>query len=245
MWIRQCDTCKEKKELKEFRKRSGDGPRHSNTCRVCEGNRKKVITPKQVNHTSIPVVKKCSTCGLEKDITLFPRRKAGKDGYRGQCKACYDSYCNVINKRSREKNKDKIRERRQKKWEEDKEGYAYYWRTYHKKNSHKRVQQAARYQKENKEKMYAHRHLKYMQKKGKAPPRLTWCQLCGKEVHHCRVVAHHADYNHPLSVVYLCTKHHSEIHKWLRDRGETINQYLVVDLEYTSLLEDILPTLAE
>lgn len=34
------------------------------------------------------------------------------------------------------------------------------------------------------------------------------CFVCGKEY----VEAHHADYNQPLSVTWLCVEHHKEIH---------------------------------
>lgn len=36
------------------------------------------------------------------------------------------------------------------------------------------------------------------------------CQICGKET---RVEAHHYDYKKPLDVIWVCRKHHIEIHR--------------------------------
>jgi hypothetical protein len=36
------------------------------------------------------------------------------------------------------------------------------------------------------------------------------CEVCGKE---SNVEAHHTDYNKPLQVIWLCKKHHEEIHR--------------------------------
>jgi hypothetical protein len=52
-------------------------------------------------------------------------------------------------------------------------------------------------------------------KNGSMPPNITWCQLCGRDVPQYRIHAHHADYDYPLSVVYLCPRHHAAIHKWI------------------------------
>ena len=35
------------------------------------------------------------------------------------------------------------------------------------------------------------------------------CFVCGEE----QVEIHHPDYSHPLSVTWLCNKHHTQIHK--------------------------------
>lgn len=42
------------------------------------------------------------------------------------------------------------------------------------------------------------------------------CQVCGEE----KVEAHHADYSNPLGVVWLCVKHHKEVHKMARELEE-------------------------
>lgn len=34
------------------------------------------------------------------------------------------------------------------------------------------------------------------------------CEICGEKI----VEAHHSDYSNPLEVIWLCNKHHNEIH---------------------------------
>ena len=37
----------------------------------------------------------------------------------------------------------------------------------------------------------------------------TACEICGAE----QVDAHHASYDHPLAVTWLCRKHHIQLHR--------------------------------
>jgi hypothetical protein len=48
--------------------------------------------------------------------------------------------------------------------------------------------------------------VKYAVKTGKLIK--TPCQVCGE----LKVEGHHPDYSRPLDVVWLCRKHHNEIH---------------------------------
>ena len=62
------------------------------------------------------------------------------------------------------------------------------------------------WKKNNPEKVKAHHLLRYAVRIGiviKKP-----CEICGD----INSMGHHADYNKPLEVMWLCSKHHKEIH---------------------------------
>lgn len=51
----------------------------------------------------IAVLKTCTKCGVEKDISCFSKKISAKDGLRSWCKSC----CKISGKRYREDNRDK------------------------------------------------------------------------------------------------------------------------------------------
>ena len=59
----------------------------------------------------------------------------------------------------------------------------------------------------NPEKHEAHKRLNIAVRSGKITRKN--CEVCGEEKTH----AHHNDYSKPLEVMWLCPKHHKEIHK--------------------------------
>lgn len=63
-------------------------------------------------------IKKCSKCGIEKDLSLFGKYKKSKSGYKSWCKECH----NKNNKKYREKNKEKNKEYF-KEWREENSDY--------------------------------------------------------------------------------------------------------------------------
>lgn len=94
-------------------------------------------------------MKKCITCGEEKDLFLFQKRKDSKDGYRNECKDCKEC-CNIRAKKYREyedrseyqkqhylKNKERINKRHKKHYENNKEMYRERDRRYYKNNKKK------------------------------------------------------------------------------------------------------------
>ena len=42
------------------------------------------------------ITKYCSTCGETKDINLFSRKKASKDGHSTKCKSCHNKYMKEV-----------------------------------------------------------------------------------------------------------------------------------------------------
>ena len=52
----------------------------------------------------------CIKCGLEKELSLFPKRKSGKDGHRNECKQCKQLIDAPSQLKWRENNKEKVRQ---------------------------------------------------------------------------------------------------------------------------------------
>ena len=52
--------------------------------------------------------KKCNKCGVEKDVTLFRKRKTSKDGLRNECKDC----SHLVYKKYSEKNSERLKEKK-------------------------------------------------------------------------------------------------------------------------------------
>lgn len=48
-------------------------------------------------------MKRCYNCGNTKEIHLFYRNRAKKDGYRDDCKDCYNAYMKKWNKENPDK----------------------------------------------------------------------------------------------------------------------------------------------
>lgn len=130
--------------------------------------------------------KSCSSCGCVKALTDFQVRRKSKDGRTASCKSC-------LSKR------DKARDtpERAKKREEYAKGVGKDISTKCKKAWAKRNPEQA---KANWSVSNAIRGGKIV----KGP-----CEICGNAI----AQAHHDDYNFPLKVRWLCTKHHNEWHK--------------------------------
>lgn len=92
----------------------------------------------------------CNKCGVEKELSKFPKNSSAKCGYRGDCKDCfrlikkeYDRKCYLKNIEKRKsyskdysiKNAEKIRARATKWAKENRERKNEYYREYNKKHS--------------------------------------------------------------------------------------------------------------
>lgn len=71
------------------------------------------------------------------------------------------------------------------------------------------------YRLKNKHKVRAHQKLRLAVKSGKLKKKA--CERCSDK----KTVAHHDDYNKPLSVIWLCHKHHMELHRLNGDFRKT------------------------
>src|SRR5262245_33024166 len=72
------------------------------------------------------------------------------------------------------------------------------------------VERAHRWKRKNAEKVRIHRRVQYAIATGKLVRRP--CERCGAT----DAVAHHEDYTQPLTVMFLCRRHHGERHRELR-----------------------------
>lgn len=78
---------------------------------------------------------------------------------------------------------------------------------YRKKNLKQSDDYKKKWRIENKEKHSAHRKIEVAIRDGRMSKKP--CGKCGNIKSH----AHHSDYSRPLDVVWLCVRHHKEVHK--------------------------------
>jgi hypothetical protein len=134
--------------------------------------------------------KKCFKCGIIKPVDSFYRHKETADGYLGKCKTCtkrdvkkrYDSDDGRAKIIAYEKSRFKDPERKKK---------------------------IANYQKKSRESRPGAYRARNAVSNAVRDGRLIRlpCEICGD----AKSQAHHDDYRRPLSVRWLCFKHHREI----------------------------------
>lgn len=151
-------------------------------------------------------MKTCKLCGQTKKYEDFPRHSSYADGYYGRCKECNNALerqwrkdnpekKNACRTAYRERNREKIREM-------DKE--------YYEENSDKRKQYQKDHKKNNPKIHDAYKHYRKALSEGSIE-RKEYCQICGtKDV---ALDGHHADYDKPLEVIWVCKSCHTYIHK--------------------------------
>ncbi len=126
----------------------------------------------------------CQICHQEKPLDQFYRCKSRPLGRDYRCKDCF----RVI-RRHLDKTPKRILKSKQ--WLRSEKGKALYRRRYA----------------ENKLQFRAHRTIQRLIKAGVI--KRQNCEVCGEN----NGSAHHPDYSKPLEVVWLCQKHHSEVHR--------------------------------
>lgn len=158
---------------------------------------------------NIVAEKTCRACGSTKHTSEFYRHKDMSDGYLNHCKNCVKNRIKCY----REKNIEKARaydrargsrvssEKARALYAENREKVLAYKQKWADANAHKRRAQIA-----------AGNAIR--DGKIKKMP----CVVCGDK----KSQAHHDDYDKPLDVVFLCSKHHGERHRQINAlmRGE-------------------------
>jgi hypothetical protein len=111
--------------------------------------------------------KKCSKCGLLKEVCEFHKCSKTKNGFRSKCKLCVNEYSKNYSKNNR-----KIRNEIQKKWrDENQEKIKNYRKKYYNENPDKFIKISVEYRKKNPEKVkktlkkYYYNNLEYHKKR--------------------------------------------------------------------------------
>lgn len=158
--------------------------------------------------------KQCYKCNEVKPMNMFYAHRMMKDGYLNKCKEC----CKSDNVKNRQEKIDQYREYDRNRSMLDhrvsgRKEYTDKMRTEHKEQwTEMRRIATAKYRKKYPERASAKRRLMYAIMGGKINKEC--CSVCGDN----SAEGHHPDYSKPLSVIWLCDKHHKEIHKKERDK---------------------------
>lgn len=150
-------------------------------------------------------MKTCKTCLKNLPLSLFYKHRAMKDGLLNFCIDCVK----IRVKKHRKQNLEKIRKYDRLRGRTAKRkllATEVYKKT--KKQCHLRSHE---WRKRNPIKTRAHAKVARAIKKGLLHK--GCCEVCSNKM----VEAHHADYNKPLNVAWLCKKHHSEKHRKYKD----------------------------
>ena len=147
--------------------------------------------------------KKCLKCGQEKDIVFFSKDRTRLSGLQSWCKICRAEsskswkqknkkrHCE-LNRKWEQKNREKVNKTKSLWRKNNKEIYNESRRRWKRKHP---IAHIAHYMVNNEI---------YNGKLIKLP-----CEICGttNNIH-----AHHPDYSKPLNIIWLCRKHHIELH---------------------------------
>lgn len=129
----------------------------------------------------------CAKCREWKPLSNFNRNKTRSDGYCHHCKTCRIRFRRKATNRTRTKTANASKEWKRK----NRIRYREIICTWYKSNigaaaAHSRIYKAIR----------------------KGTIKRKPCAICGNEKSH----AHHFNYSNPYKVVFLCAKHHKQLH---------------------------------
>ena len=157
-------------------------------------------------YLSEDVMKICNKCKTEKPLEEFSRDRTRKDGYCYTCKDCMKAYQQSdkgkeVDRRHRQSDKYKKSIKKYNQSDEGKEANRRYRQTDKGKKMDKR------YAEKHPEKRAAQKKLQNFIATGKLQRGL--CEVCGSTI---KIEGHHEDYSKALDVIWLCLKHHRQVH---------------------------------
>ena len=145
--------------------------------------------------------KLCRTCNIYKRFSEFIKRERNTTGFESQCRECI---CEKQRIRYLNRSKDELKyNARLNKIKL----YTAAKRSDPLSNRTNELSAQSEYKINNREKINAQASLNRYIRRGYIT-RLP-CQICGD----LKSQGHHEDYSRPLDVIWLCRKHHSEIHR--------------------------------
>jgi len=144
--------------------------------------------------------KRCFVCGVEKQRTEFYAHPQMADGLLGKCKECTKMHSTRLRNAKLEQVREYDRDRRR--------GVV---KPSHRKKCDRSASSRAWY-KRNGEKKHAETVAYRAILRGELDREP--CQMCGCAEN---IQAHHWDYSKPLDVVWLCVRHHNDLHMAIRD----------------------------
>lgn len=133
--------------------------------------------------------KTCTRCGSTHSPDMFHKRAASPDGIAHACKPCAKKLDSMKHFKNRDARLSRMR---------------VYSKTPEAKKAH--AESIQRWQAENQKQRAANTALGNAVRDGKVFK--TACMICGET----KAEGHHADYDRPLDVIWLCTKHHKAAH---------------------------------
>jgi len=146
-------------------------------------------------------MKDCTQCGKKKELSEFSVNRAKEDGLNNWCRACMSDY-----QKARRVRANASRPEGWKQKTKDKSSYMKAWTEAHPgaMTAYKKA-----WWDKHRDRLLVKEKVRYAIRTGKLVKQPCW--TCGEE----KVEAHHPDYDKPLDVIWLCRKHHLEIHKKL------------------------------
>lgn len=153
-------------------------------------------------------MKQCRDCLEEKPLGSFHMHPQMRDGHLNKCKDCVRKR---VKKYTKEKEKDPQWLAKERKRQREKTSAKRYLRISKTPTKEDRYKATSKYRKSHPLKHAAHMAVQVAiksQKLFKQP-----CQVCGNP----NSEAHHDNYEEPLNVLWLCSKHHAARHVQLRE----------------------------